>query len=77
MNEALLTLRQARGADPMLSLSNHEVRDKESRFLKSRMIPRLRPRLAGRRDFETKPAVGLAQGRLGGGGIVGPGEDEA
>ena len=76
MNEALLTLRQARGKDLMLSLSKHEVRDNQSTFPRSR-ITRLPPRLAGRRDFETKPAVGLAQGRLGGGGIVGPGEDEA
>ncbi len=61
---------------PELSPSKHEFRDNQSTFPRSR-ITRLPPRLAGRRDFETKPAVGLAQGRLGGGGIVGPGEDEA
>lgn len=76
MNEALLTLRQAQGADPMSGLWKHEVRDNQSSFPGSR-ITRLPPRFAGGLDFETKPAVGFAQGRLGGGGIVGPGEDEA
>ncbi len=61
----------------MLSLSKHEFRDKESRFLKSRMIPRLRPCLAGGLDLEMEPAVGFAQGRLGGRGVIGLGEDEA
>ncbi len=76
MNESLLTLRQAQGKGLMLSISKHEVRGNESTFPGSR-ITRLPPRLAGRLDGKTKPAVGLAQGRLGGGGIVGPGEDEA
>ncbi len=76
MNEALLTLRHSRGEGLMLSMSKHEVRDNQSTFPGSR-ITRLPPRLAGGRDFETEPAVGLAQGRLGGGGIGGPGEDEA
>ncbi len=75
MNEALLTLRQARGEDLMSGLSKHEVRDNQSTFPRSR-ITRLPPRLAGGLDVETEPAVGLAQGRLGGGGGVGPGEDE-
>ena len=76
MNEALLTLRHAQGKGPMSGLSKHEVRDNQPTFPGSR-ITRLPPRHAGRLDFETKPAVGLAQGCLGGGGIVGRGEDEA
>ncbi len=76
MNEALLTLRQAQRKGLMSGLSKHEVRDNQSTFPASRMT-RLRPRPAGWLDGETKPAVSLAQGGLGGGGIVGPGEDEA
>ncbi len=40
MNGSPVTLRQAQGEDLMVSLSNHEVRDIESRFLKSRMTGR-------------------------------------
>ncbi len=60
----------------MLTSSKHEVRENESRFPISRITPPSAPRLAGGLDVETKPAVGFAQGRLGGGGIVGRGENE-
>jgi hypothetical protein len=61
----------------MSGLSKHEVRDNQSTFPGTRITPPSAPRPAGGLDVETKPAVGFAQGRLGGGGIVGPGEDEA
>ncbi len=43
MNGPPVTLRQAQGEDLMVGLSKHEVRDKESRFPKSRMTRRKGP----------------------------------
>ncbi len=46
----------------MLSLSNHEVRDKESRFLKSRMTRKKGPYVA-RLKTQGKPSAGIAMMR--------------
>ena len=44
MNEPHLTLRQAQGEDPMSGLSEHEVRDKETRFPECRIGWAAKPR---------------------------------
>ncbi len=41
-----VTLRRAQGGGLMVSLSKHEVRDKETRFLKSRMTRQKGPNVA-------------------------------
>ncbi len=59
MGGSPVTLRQAQGEDRMSSLSKHEVRDKESRFLKSRMTRRKGP-YAARLKTQGKTSAGIA-----------------
>ena len=44
MNESHLTLRQAQGEDPTPGLSEHKVRDNETRFVECRIVRAAKPR---------------------------------
>ena len=59
MNGSPIALRQAQGEDLMVSLSNHEVRDNEPRFLKSRMTRRKGPYVA-RLKTHGRTSAGIA-----------------
>ncbi len=59
MDESPVTLRQAQGGDRMSSLSKHEVRDKELRFLNSRMT-RQKGSYVARLKTQGKTSAGIA-----------------
>ncbi len=56
MNGSPVTLRQAQDGDLMVSLSKHEVRDKETRFLKHRMTRQKGPYVARLKTHGKTPA---------------------
>ncbi len=59
MNGSPVTLRQAQGEDLMVSLSQHEVGDNESRFLKSSITSQKGP-YAARLKTQGKTSAGIA-----------------